>query len=94
MRPLNGKKVLMRIEECHGQIFTRPTYVMTCDHDAFNGLGAVEFTQQKDRAMRFDSFDAATAFWNKQSTVRPLRDDGEPNKPLTACSISFEKVDQ
>lgn len=83
----------MRIEEAGGQIFAAPTWVMSCDHDAFDGLGAVEWTQMKDRAMRFDTFAAALEFHGRQSKVKPLREDGQPNKPLTALSVSFEKVE-
>jgi hypothetical protein len=61
------------------------------DHDAFGGQGWGEFTDKINHAKRFDTFEEAMAFWNKQSTVMPLRPDGRPNKPLTALTATIEK---
>lgn len=35
---------------------------------------------------------AAMECWKTQSTVQPLRDDGQPNRPLTAYNVVIEKV--
>jgi hypothetical protein len=62
------------------------------DHDAFDGQGYGTFTPKEIDAKRFESISAAMQFWNTQSSVRPLRPDGKPNKPLTALTISVEKL--
>jgi hypothetical protein len=43
--------------------------------------------------MRFADLAAAVACWKRQSTVRPLRPDGKPNRPLTAFTITFDQVE-
>jgi hypothetical protein len=62
------------------------------DVDAFDGWGDALFTADINRAMRFADLGAAFTAWKTQSTVRPLRADGEPNRPLTAFSITFEEA--
>jgi hypothetical protein len=62
------------------------------DHDAYDGQGYGEFTFDPDRAMRFADTIEAMEFWRKQSTVRPLRSDGKPNRPLTALTIVVETL--
>lgn len=66
-------------------------YVKTFDHDAYNGLGYGEFTDDPEQAMKFNSNADAISFWNKASTVKPLRADGKPNKPMTSMSVLLEK---
>ena len=65
-------------------------FLETFDHNAFAGQGHGTFTSDPDKAMRFASAGEAMAFWNKPSTVLPLRPDGKPNKPLTALTVSIE----
>jgi len=67
-------------------------WVETFDHDAFEGRGYGTFTPDPAKAMCFDTGVAALLFWRKQSSVRPLRPDGEPNRPLTALTCTFEPV--
>jgi hypothetical protein len=62
------------------------------DHEAFNGQGHGVFTDRIEHALRFAAKNAPLAFWNKQSTVRPLRPDGRPNKPLTALTVEIEEI--
>lgn len=68
-------------------------YVETFDHDAHDGAGYGEFTPDIDKAMKFKSAAEAMQFWNKQSTARPLRPDGKPNKPLTAAHCEITNAD-
>lgn len=67
-------------------------WVKQFDHNAYNGQGQGVFTPDPERALRFDSAAAAMMFWGRQSTVRPLRPDGEPNKPLTALTVVIEQL--
>lgn len=54
------------------------------DVDAIDGYGMIAFTIEREQALAFDTFAEAMECWKRQSTVRPLRDDGRPNRPLTA----------
>ena len=62
-------------------------YLETYDPDAYDGLGYATWTDDPDKAMRFDDAMSVLMFWRQQSSARPLRDDGEPNRPLTAYTV-------
>lgn len=66
-------------------------WVKSYDPDAFDGRGDVETTFDVSEALRFPSGGDAFAFWRTQSSVRPLRADGLPNRPLTAFSIEIHE---
>ena len=68
------------------------SYVATYDPDAFDGLGHATFTEDPYLAATFASFERALEFWQAQSKVRPLRDDGKPNRPLTALSVEIVSI--
>jgi hypothetical protein len=67
-------------------------YLMWADVEAFNGRGDAVFTSKLKKARRFANFEEAFEFWRKQSVRRPLREDGLPNRPLTAFNVTIEKV--
>lgn len=60
--------------------------------DAHQGRGAATWTSDIERALQFDSPSDGFAIWKRQSTVKPTRPDGHPNRPLTAFSVSFLQV--
>lgn len=62
-------------------------YLADYDPDAHDGRGAARWTLDVDDAMHFASFQAVMDCWKLQSTVRPLRPDGNPNRPLPAATI-------
>jgi len=64
-------------------------YLEWSDPNAKDGLGDDGWTDDPAKAKRFPSFTAAMECWKAQSTVRPLRDDGRPNRPLTAYSVAL-----
>jgi hypothetical protein len=68
-------------------------WLRSFDHDALGGIGHGVFTTKATHAKRFATSAEAMIFWNKVSTVRPLRADGRPNKPLTALSIIVEPLE-
>lgn len=70
----------------------RGDYLEWSDPNARRGFGDDRWTDDIAKAQKFESFEAAAACWNAQSTKRPFRDDGKPNKPLTAYSITIEPV--
>jgi hypothetical protein len=67
-------------------------YLESFDHDAFDGIGYGTFTDRVSHAKRFATASDALRFRNKQSTVKPLRQDGEPNRPLAALTVSIEPL--
>jgi len=68
-------------------------YLQSFDFEYADGLGYGTFTPDPKRAKSFTSFAEALSFWGTQSKTKPLRDDGRPNKPLTALSIAVETWD-
>ena len=69
-------------------------YLEWSDPDARNGFGDDRWTPDLAKAKRFASFMAAMECWKAQSSRRPFRDDGRPNRPMTAYSVSPERIDE
>jgi hypothetical protein len=70
---------------------TGRTYYLEDFYPEFaDGRGYANWTDDPAKAMRFPSMAEALDLWRTQSRVRPLRDDGLPNRPLTAYSIMVE----
>lgn len=67
-------------------------YLEWSDPDARHGFGDDRWTADLAKALRFDTFDAAMTCWMAQSTKRPFRDDGKPNRPMTAYSVTVERL--
>jgi hypothetical protein len=67
-------------------------YLAAFDPDAMDGYGAVAWTADRSAALRFADFAEAYETWRRRSTVRPLRPDGQPNRPLTAYTVTFETL--
>jgi hypothetical protein len=78
-------KVRHMLDVAAGNVKT--SWLKSFDPDAHRGRGAIVMTQDRKQAMRFDSFAAVMECWKTQSAVQPLRDDGKPNRPLTAYTI-------
>lgn len=83
--------ILMRILDVMGEPIRddRPHYLRAFDVDAMAGIGTMKTTTDFREAMQFADARACAEAWRTQSKVRPLREDGKPNRPLTACSIEF-----
>lgn len=64
------------------------------DLDADGGLGMVTYTDDRDEAMVFDTIEDVHEFWTQQSTLMPLRPDGQPNRPLTAFTVEVRPVEE
>lgn len=67
-------------------------YLEAYDAEAFDGRGDATFTPDVAKAMKFDSISDAVECWKRQSKKRPLRSDGEPNRPLTAFNVTPEQI--
>lgn len=81
-------KIIQIVGEANG----RPTehdgrYLSSCDVDARKGRGVVHSVKSPDEARLFADTADALLYWKRQSSVTPLRDDGKPNRPLTAYTI-------
>ena len=68
-------------------------YIESADVEAFEGRGDATLTKDIKRAKRFETQAEAFEFWRQQSKTRPLRGDGEPNRPLTAFNVTFETIE-
>jgi hypothetical protein len=62
------------------------------DFEAYNGQGHGVFTTYLGHAKVFPSKEAAMDFWRRQSSTRPFRPDGAPNRPLTALTVVIEQL--
>ena len=67
-------------------------WVRAFDFDYADGLGFGVFTPEPKRARKFKGPVEAFEFWRTQSTVKPFRDDGEPNRPMTALTVVMEEL--
>ena len=64
-------------------------YLESFDPDAYGGRGYVTWTPDLSKAMRFANEAEALGMLWRQPTVRPLRPDGKPNRPLAAYDTVF-----
>ena len=64
-------------------------YLKEFDFEAHDGRGEIVMTPDPNEAMRFPGMPEAFAFYHTQPLCKPLRDDGKPNKPLTATHWEF-----
>jgi hypothetical protein len=67
-------------------------YLEAYDVDAFGGRGHSALTTDPAKALTWASPSDVVEAWREQSTVRPQRPDGKPNRPLTAYTMSPELV--
>jgi hypothetical protein len=81
-----------RIKSANPFHHTFGKYLMDVDVDAFGGRGRIKWTNDPACAMVFLDAPEAWELWRRQSTVAPLRDDGKPNRPLTAYTIEIEPI--
>lgn len=64
-------------------------YLKSFDIEAFDGQGSAEFTEDAHEAIGFFTVQDAITVWYQQSRIRPLREDGKPNRPLSAFTAEF-----
>lgn len=70
------------------------SFLRSYDLEAAGGRGTATWTSDKSRALAFSSFIEAFEAWRAIPESRPLRPDGEPNRPLTAFTVTFEEGPQ
>lgn len=69
-----------------------PGWVETFDAEAHQGRGRVTVTRQPKKALAFKDVGAAMTAWRTQSKVQPLREDGKPNRPMTAFTVEVRQL--
>lgn len=77
------------------RVFTqqaRPAFLKSCDFEAYGGRGLVILTFDVREAISFETKAEAFTFWMRSPSCRPTRDDGRPNRPLTAYTVEIVPV--
>jgi len=80
---------------CYLTSVTKPGirgWLMKYDVEAYDGIGDIVVTPDRARAMVFKNGLEALAAWKSVPKARPLRDDGKPNRPLTAFHMEISLV--
>lgn len=67
-------------------------YLKDMDFEAYDGRGHLVTTPDKADAKRFADPGEAFAFYKRVPECHPLRDDLQPNRPLTAFNWEFEQL--
>ena len=67
-------------------------WVQSFDFENGGGRGYGVFTPHTQRALAFKDAGEALEFWRTQSKTKPFREDGKPNCPLTALTVSMEEL--
>lgn len=75
-----------------------PTFSLGCYLKSYNpedsdGRGSAVFTTKIEDAATFRTFGEAMDLYRSVPNCRPIRADGEPNRPLTAFTIMIEPLD-
>jgi hypothetical protein len=68
------------------------SWIKDFDVNANGGRGNTTFTKSPRFAKKFDSMEEALNAYRMQSTLEPFRDDGLPNRPLTAYTVEIRKI--
>lgn len=68
-------------------------YVKSYTADGNEGRGDLVLTRHRGQAKRYPSKLAAMSEWKRVSSTHPTRDDGRPNRPLTAFTVTVIEDD-
>lgn len=79
-------------DEMRAEGFPTPCYIAEYDLDYAGGKGRARLTGDVGDALVFDSSVEVLEAWRAVSKSMPVRDDGKPNRPLTAYTITPEEV--
>jgi hypothetical protein len=70
--------------------FGKWRWLKSYNPEAHAGRGAVKFTDDVDEAMTFPDRRSAFACYLQVPKNHPVRDDGKPNRPLTAYTVEID----
>lgn len=65
-------------------------YIVRMDFEAHGGRGELVTTPHRAVAKQFKDAGEAFSFWQASPKNKPMREDGKPNRPLTAYTIAFD----
>lgn len=63
------------------------SYLSRYDPEAHGGMGEAEWAPDPESALCFENAGAAMECWRQVPLSRPMRNDGRPNRPLTAYTV-------
>jgi hypothetical protein len=69
-------------------------FVSKYDPSAYLGRGDIAFTWDVDKAIKFASQAEIFAFIMQVPPDRPTREDGRPNKPISAFNLVIEPMEK
>lgn len=69
-------------------------FLVEFDFEAGDGTGSIFVHPDSKWAKRFPDMAAAIAFRQRQPVCRPMRSDGQPNRPLTSTNWLFFTVEE
>lgn len=88
--------IVIRVLELAGHVIgpsdVASGYLKSFDPEAHDGQGDAVLTDEVSEAMKFDTFTEAYEFYHSVPMSRPIREDGRPNRPLTAFTVSVETL--
>lgn len=67
-------------------------YLASYDLDGNGGRGEFEWTDDAEAALHFPTGLIAMDTWQATSPSHPVRDDGLPNRPLTAFTVEPRRL--
>lgn len=68
------------------------SYLKSYDPEAQDGRGLAVWTPRRSEALVLGDFSVASDLWRAVPKCRPTREDGRPNRPLSAFSITIEHL--
>ena len=93
MRVLGMAGIYYNAAEMEAVGFDDPSYIQSYDLNYMGGRGQAMLTSDVTKAATWDTEIDVFKAWRTTSTLMPVRDDGRPNRPLTAYTISAEAVE-
>ena len=93
MRVLGMAGVYYNASEMEAVGFDDPCYIQGYDLEYADGRGRAMLTGDIDLAITWDTEVEVFEAWRTVSEKMPVREDGKPNRPLTAYTISPQVVE-
>lgn len=69
-------------------------YLQGYDPEFMNGAGLATWTPDLNKALWFPTITAAMALINAQPRSKPIRPDGQPNRPLRAYTVEVMRIEE
>jgi hypothetical protein len=84
-------KIIISCGLADGRPMNNGEYLHRYDPEGEDGMGTFVWTKDRNQAMLFEDALAVLKLYQTVPGNRPWRDDGKPNKPLTAFNIEVEE---